>query len=78
MKSLLSMPTSGFFDYSIIIYVLQLLKHTLDTDLYSNSFFNIIARDTLQYSCLGSSMDRGAYGPWDHERVRHDVATKQQ
>ena len=36
----------------------------------------------LQYSCLGNPMDRGASwatcSPWDHKRVRHDLATKQQ
>ena len=35
----------------------------------------------LQYSSLGTSMDRGgwqAYSPWGHKRVRHDLATKQQ
>lgn len=34
---LLSMPTSGFFDYLIIIYAFQLLKPGQDTDLYSKS-----------------------------------------
>ena len=34
----------------------------------------------LQYSCLGKSMDRGAWWVTVHgvERVRHDCATKQQ
>ena len=35
----------------------------------------------LQYSCLENSMDRGAWwatSPWDHKRVRHDSAAKQQ
>ena len=36
----------------------------------------------LQYYCLGNPMDRGASwatcSPWDHKRVRHDLATKQQ
>ena len=35
--------------------------------------------DLLQYSCLENSMDRGMWqAPWDHKRVRHDLATKQQ
>ena len=35
----------------------------------------------LQYSCLGNPMDREAwwgYSPWDHKRVGHYWATKQQ
>ena len=34
----------------------------------------------LQYSCLGNPMDRGAWQAtvWVTERVRHDLATKQQ
>ena len=36
----------------------------------------------LQYSCLGNSVDRGAwwaiYSPWGCKRVGHDWATKQQ
>ena len=35
----------------------------------------------LQYLCLGNATDRGAwwgYSPWGHERVRRDLATKQQ
>ena len=34
--------------------------------------------NTLQYSCLGNSMERGAWGysPWGC-RVGHDLATKQ-
>ena len=33
----------------------------------------------LQYSCLGDPMDRGArWAAWDHKRVGHDSATKQQ
>ena len=34
----------------------------------------------LQYSYLGNPMDRGAwknYSPWGHQRVEHDLATKQ-
>ena len=35
--------------------------------------------NSLQYSCLGNTMDRegAGYNPWGH-RVRHDLATKQQ
>ena len=34
----------------------------------------------LQYSCLGIPMDRNllGYSPWGHQRVGHDLATKQQ
>ena len=35
----------------------------------------------LQYSCLGNPTDRRSlvgYNPWGHERVEHDLATKQQ
>ena len=34
----------------------------------------------LQYSCLeNNTVDRGAWwAPWGHERVNHDLATKQQ
>ena len=35
----------------------------------------------LQYSCLGNPMDKrslAAYSPWGHQRVRHDLGTKQQ
>ena len=32
----------------------------------------------LQYSCLGNSMDRGASRAMGLQRVRHDLATKQQ
>ena len=34
----------------------------------------------LQYSCLGNSMDRGAWQATVHgvQRLRHDLATKQQ
>ena len=34
----------------------------------------------LQYSCLGNTMDRGAWwarGPWSY-RVRHELAAKKQ
>ena len=34
----------------------------------------------LQYSCPENPMDRGAlagYSPWDHKRVRHNLAAKQ-
>ena len=38
--------------------------------------------NTLQYSCLGNPMDRGAwrtiYSAWGHKRGRHDLATKRQ
>ena len=32
----------------------------------------------LQYSCLKNPIDKGAYSPWGHKRVRHDLATNQQ
>ena len=36
--------------------------------------------DSLQYSCLGNPMDRGAWGlqSMGSQRVGHDLATKQQ
>ena len=37
--------------------------------------------NSLQYSCLGNPMDRGAWQATvhgGHQRVRHDLATKQQ
>ena len=37
--------------------------------------------NSLQYSCLGNLMDRGALGGYslqDLKRFRHDLATKQQ
>ena len=36
--------------------------------------------NSLQYSCLGNPMDRGAWRPIVHgvARVRHDLVTKQQ
>ena len=33
----------------------------------------------LQYSCLGNPVDGGAWqAAWDHKRVGHDLASKQQ
>ena len=38
--------------------------------------------NSLQYSCLGNPMDRGAwrvgYSPWSHKRIIHDLAIKKQ
>ena len=36
--------------------------------------------NTLQYSCLGNSMDRdfAGYSPWGCKKARHDLVTKQQ
>ena len=37
--------------------------------------------NTLQYSCLENSIDRGAWrateSPWAHKRVEHDLVTEQ-
>ena len=39
-----------------------------------------LGRSPLQYSCLGNPRDKGAWwhSPWGRQRVRHDLATKQQ
>ena len=74
-----SILSKGFLDGSVVE---NLPVHTGDLSSIPGlgRSLGVGNSNPLQYSCLGNPMDRGAWQATVHglQRVRHDLATKQQ